>query len=77
MKIQSVSVDLLTPATLHYANVAESERLFLYLAGDVEYFSGDHLLYGLLALFLLITFALVPTLLLFLYPCHLLSKASE
>ena len=70
MKIQSVSVDLLTPAALHYANGAESERLFLYLAGDVEYFSGDHLLYGLLALFLLITIALVPSLLLFLYPCH-------
>ena len=70
MKIQSVSVDLLAPAALHYANGAESERLYLYLAGDVEYFSGDHLLYGLLALFLLITFALVPTLLLFLYPCH-------
>ena len=43
---------------------------FLYLAGDVEYFSGDHILYGLLASFLLITFALVPSLLLFLYPCH-------
>ena len=70
IKIQSVSVDLLAPAALHYANGAESERLFLYLAGDVEYFSGDHILYGLLASFLLITFALMPTLLLFLYPCH-------
>ena len=70
MKIQSVSVDLLAPAALHYANGAESEKLYLYLAGDVEYFSGDHLLYGLLASFFLLTFALVPTLLLFLYPCH-------
>ena len=56
MKIQSVSVDLLAPAALHYANGAESEKLFLYLAGDVKYFGGDHILYGLLASFLLITF---------------------
>ena len=70
MKIQSVSVDLLAPTAVHHANGAESERLYLYLAGDVEYFSGNHLLYGLLALFLLLTFALVPTLLLLLYPCH-------
>ena len=74
MKIQSVSVDLLAPTAVHHANGAESERLFLYLAGDVEYFSGDHLLYGLLASFLLLTFALVPTLLLFLYPCHFCQK---
>ena len=74
MKIQSVSVDLLAPAALHYANGAESEKLFLYLAGDVKYFGGDHILYGLLASFLLITFALVLSLLLFLYPCHFCQK---
>ena len=43
---------------------------YLYLAGDVKYFGGCHLLYGLLASFFLLTFALVPTLLLLLYPCH-------
>ena len=42
--------------------------MYLYLAGDVEYFGSEHALYGIMALFFFITFTLVPGLLLFLYP---------
>ena len=68
MKIQSVSLDLLIPTPLYYVDESVSDNLYLYLAGDVEYFGRKHLPYGLLGLFFLVIFALLPALLLFLYP---------
>ena len=68
MKIQSVTVDLLAPTPLYFANGTVSKNMYLYLAGDVEYFGSEHALYGIMALFFFITFTLVPGLLLFLYP---------
>ena len=68
MKIQSVTVDLLAPTPLYFANGTVSSNMYLYLAGDVEYFGSEHALYGIMALFFFITFTLVPGLLLFLYP---------
>ena len=68
MKIQSVSVDLLAPTPLYYVDGKKSEELYLYLAGDVEYFGKEHFFYGSLAVFFLVTFLLLPVLLLFLYP---------
>ena len=68
MKIQSVSVDLLAPTALYYVDGKRSEKLYLYLAGDVEYFGQEHFFYGILAVFFLVTFVLFPALLLFLYP---------
>ena len=70
MKIQSVSMDLLAFIHLFYANGTHSQNLYLYLAGDVEYFGRDHFFYGLLASFFLVVFALLPTLALLLYPCR-------
>ena len=70
MKIQSVSIDLLTPTTLYFVNGTKSNTYYLYLAGDVEYFGKQHLPYAVLALLLLTFFTLLPALLLFLYPCH-------
>ena len=77
MKIQSVSVDLLAPTAVHYANGAESERLYLYLAGDVEYFGGDHLLYGLLASTPFVNFCTGAYIASFPIPLPYLSKVSE
>ena len=78
MKIQSVSFDLLVPTTIYYNHGSPPTKIFLYLAGDIEYFGSKHLPYGILAICVLTTFVLFPILLLFLYPCaffqRLLSK---
>ena len=68
MKVQSVSLDLLSPTLLYYPDGTISKKLHLYLAGDVEYFGPHHFPYGLLALVLLVIFTLLPGLLLFFYP---------
>ena len=69
MKIQSVTLDLLSPTTLYHVDGRINDKLYLYLAGDVEYFGTEHLPYAVLALVLFTIFVLFPTLLLFLYPC--------
>ena len=70
VKIQSVSIDLLSPTLLYFPNGTISQKPYLNLAGDVEYFGTHHLIYGLLVLVLLIIFTLIPGLLLLLYPCR-------
>ena len=74
MKVQSVSLDLLAPTALYYANGSVSDKLYLFLAGDVEYFGQDHCLYGILAVICLLLFVLVPGLLLFLYPSRFFQR---
>ena len=68
MKIQSVSVDLLTPTPLYFVNGTKSRNMYLYFARDVEYFGSEHIFYGILALFFLVMFTLLPGMLLLLYP---------
>ena len=70
MKIQSVSLDLLTPTPLYYPDGTTSKSLYLYLAGNIKYFGKHHSLYGVLAIFLLIIFTLLPGVLFFVYPCR-------
>ena len=74
MKVQSVTLDLLSPTSLHYVDGSTSENLYLYLAGDVVYFGKHHLLYALLALFFAMLFVIIPALLLFLYPCQFFQR---
>ena len=69
IKIQSVTLDLLSPTALYYVNGNINNKLFLFLAGDVEYFGTEHLPYGVLALTIFAVFVLFPAILLFLYPC--------
>ena len=69
LKIQSVSFDLLVPTTIYYNHGSPRTKLFLYLAGDIEYFGSEHFPYGIFAICVLTTFVLFPILLLFLYPC--------
>ena len=74
MKIQSVSVDLLAPTPLYYVDGKISEKLYLYLAGDVEMFGKEHCFHGIIAVFFLVTFMLLPALLLFLYPSRFFQR---
>ena len=74
MKVQSVTLDLLTPTSLYYIDGTISDNLYLYLAGDVKYFGSHHQLYAFIALFFLISFIIFPALLLFLYPCHFFQR---
>ena len=81
VKIQSVSLDLLLPTPLYYADGEQSSHYYVYLAGDTQYFSLiGHLPYALLALVLSVVLVVFPTLLLFLYPCRccqqILNKAN-
>ena len=81
VKIQSVSLDLLLPTPLYYADGEQSSHYYVYLAGDTQYFSLiGHLPYALLALVLSVVLVVIPTLLLFLYPCRccqrILNKAN-
>ena len=70
MKVQSVTLDLLSPTAIYHTDGIVTDKLYLLLAGEVEYFGKDHLPYALLALFFFTLFFLLPVLLLFLYPCQ-------
>ena len=74
IKIQSVSFDLLLPTSIYYNHGPQDSKLFLYLAGDVEYFGPEHLPYAIIAICFLITLVFLPALLLFLYPCTCCQK---
>ena len=69
VKILSVSIDLLTPVWIYDQNEHTLPQLYLFNQGDVSFLGTQHLPYAFLALFFLITFTLLPMLLLFLYPC--------
>ena len=63
-----VSLSLLRPAYIHteYNHVMRPERV--WFNGELVYFRGKHLLYALPALFCLLTFGLLPPVLLLCYP---------
>ena len=70
IKFQSVSSDLLLPTRLYDINGNPNSKTYLYLAGDVEYFGSEHLPFAIIALVVLSMCVILPTLLLFLYPCR-------
>ena len=70
IKFQSVSSDLLLPTRLYDINGSPNSKTYLYLAGDVEYFGSKHLPFAIIALLVFSMFVILPTLLLFLYPCR-------
>ena len=73
LKVQSVTLDLLSPTPL-YVDGSIDPKLYLYLAGNVEYFGPGHLRYAILALLLFTFFLFIPGLLLFLYPCSFFQR---
>ena len=69
VKILSVSMDLLMPVPLYDPQGYVQPQLYLFNQGDVAFLSSQHLPYACLAMFFLLTFTLLPMLLLFIYPC--------
>ena len=69
VKILSVSMDLLMPVPLYDPQGHVQPQFYLFNQGDVAFLSSQHLPYACLAMFSLLTFTLLPMLLLFLYPC--------
>ena len=69
VKILSISFDLLSATRVYNASGVESSKWYVYYDANIEYLSGGHLPFALLALFTGFLFVLVPFLLLLLYPC--------
>ena len=74
MKMQSVTLDLLSPTVLYHVDGSIDNKMYLYLAGDVEYFGPEHMPYGIFALFISTVFLFLPGVVLFLYPCCFFQK---
>ena len=74
IKFQSVTFDLLVPTRIYYMNGSSDGKLYLFLAGDVEYFGPQHLPYAIAAIVVFITLIIIPALLMFLYPCRCCQK---
>ena len=73
VKFLSVSFDFLVPVHLYDVH-GESMEPYLYFDGTVEYFGKQHLPYAILAIITLITFNILPLLLLCFYPCRCFQK---
>ena len=69
VKILYVSFDLLTPVYLKTVDGSTLNQTYLFNAGDLVYFGSEHLPFGILAVFMLTVFNILPMVLLFLYPC--------
>ena len=69
VKIINTSFDILRPVQV-YNVTGQVVGLYTYYNGSLEYFGRDHLPYAVLAIFMFLTFNLVPFLLLCLYPCR-------
>ena len=69
VKVINISFDILIPTRFHNVS-GQVVGLYAYYNGSLEYFGHDHLPYALLAIFIFITFNLIPLLLLCLYPCR-------
>ena len=69
VKIFYVSFDLLTPVYLKTVDGGTLNQTYLFNAGDLVYFGSEHLPFGILAVFMLTVFNILPMVLLFLYPC--------
>ena len=74
VKFQSVTFDLLLPTKFYFINGSSDGKMYLFLAGDVEYFGSVHFPYAILALCTLLTLIVFPALLMFLYPCACFQK---
>ena len=69
VKVINTSFDILMPTQLYNVSGQVVGR-YVYYNGSLEYFGRDHLPYAVLAIFMFITFNLLPLLLLGLYPCR-------
>ena len=68
VKIANTSFQLLTPVTVQNERGDYVQKWYLNSAGNLEYFGTSHLPYGILAVFMLLGFNLLPVIILTLYP---------
>ena len=66
-KIACISFDLLIP-TIVYPLMNDGSKLVLYYDGTVDYFGTEHLPYAIIAIVFTLLFAIIPILLVFVYP---------
>ena len=76
VKFQSVSFDLLTPSIVYQRNTTGNwtHSIRLYYDATVPYFGSRHLPYGIVGLIVVLLFAILPVLLLVLYPFRCFQK---
>ena len=76
VKFQSVSLDLLTPVVVYHLNATGNWTYSIRLLYDatVPYFGSRHLPYGIVGLIIVLLFAILPVLLLVLYPFRCFQK---
>ena len=70
VKILNVSFDLLFPANLQTAKGRPLDNTYLFHNAEIAYFGKQHSPFAILAIFMLITFNILPVMLLSLYPNH-------
>ena len=70
VKILNVSADLLTPVFVKNIEGKTLSQPYLYLNAEILFFGSEHLPYGILAITMIITFNLIPMLLLLLCSCY-------
>lgn len=70
VKILTVSFDLLLSISLTDVRGYTSNQTYLYYAANIAYFESEHLPYGIVAIAMLTVFAVLPVILLLLYPCQ-------
>ena len=69
VKIINISFNILIPVQLYNVS-GNTVGFYVYYNGSMEYFGKDHLPFAMLAIFMFVTFNLMPLLLLSLYPCQ-------
>ena len=76
VKFQSVSFDLLTASIVYQRNTTGNwtHSIRLYYDATVPYFGSRHLPYGIVGLIVVLLFAILPVLLLVLYPFRCFQK---
>ena len=76
VKFQSVSFDLLTPVVVYHLNATGNwtYSIRLFYDATVPYFGSRHLPYAIVGLIIVLLFAILPVLLLVLYPFRCFQK---
>ena len=69
-KIVSTSFDLLIPTYAYDLGGTDDPKLVLYYDGTIDYFGPEHLPYAILAIIISLVFAVLPMLLMLIYPCR-------
>ena len=74
VKFFSVSFDLLNSVNLQNSHGHTLNQTYVYYNATIVYFGEQHLPYAILAIIVIILFAILPILLLCLYPCQCFQK---